>query len=310
MRHPRGLLGEDPGELMLVRDAELEAAHSLHRAPDGSAGQRRIPRWWLMPLAATVVASWWLVLSRGRGGFELSELASNLAVFLQRLSGSTTAGVPAFQQAGRLLDATRLAVDTVVMSVIAAGVAGGVALVTISFASHRLTSGQLTVVPGAAGWIVRSATRTLHVVTRSIPEYLWALIVVFILQAGILAGAAAIALHNIGVMGRLGADIIDDLDAAPLMALRSSGASTLQVLFYGIVPQVLPQLLTFLLYRWEVMIRASAVVGFVTAAGLGYALRLALARFDYTWIVVLLAAYVLMTFAVDLISNGLRRLAR
>ena len=92
--------------------------------------------------------------------------------------------------------------------------------------------------------------------------------------------------------GRLGSDVIDDLDAGPQESLRSSGASDLQILAYGVLPQVLPQFVTFLLYRWEVIIRASAVVGFVTAAGLGYQLRLGLSFFRYTDVALLLAIYI------------------
>lgn len=294
----------------LVRDAELEAAHSLRRTPLGAEAPRRVPVWWLLALGVLVAVSWWWVLTQGRGGIEWSELATNVTEFLQRLLGAPSAATPAFRETDAWGQAARLALDTVVMSVVAAGLAGGAALLSISFASHRLTAGPLAVVGRRTGRVLRTATRSAHVVTRSIPGYLWALLVVFVLRAGIVAGAVALALHNFGVIGRLGSELIDDLESAPLAALRSSGASTLQVLFYGVVPQVLPQMLTFLLYRWEVMVRESAVVGFVTAAGLGYALRLALARFDYTWITVLLAAYVLLTLLADLLSSALRRLAR
>lgn len=297
-------------EATLVRDADLEAAHSLRRLPPDAGTHRRVPSWWLLPLGLVVIASWWWVLAQGRGGPGWSALAANLELFLQRLTGSTPGVTPAFQQAASWGQAARLALDTVAMSVIAAGAAGGAALITIGFASHRLTSGPLAVVGGPTGRLLRGATRSIHVVTRSVPGYLWALIVVFVLQAGVLAGAAALAMHNFGVIGRLGSDLVDDLDPAPLSALRSSGAGTLQVVFYGVVPQILPQMLTLLLYRWEVMIRESAVVGFVTAAGLGYALRLALARFDYTWIAVLLLTYVGLTLTADLVSGALRRLAR
>lgn len=293
-----------------VRETELEAAHSLRRTSPGDGAPRRIPRWWLAALVATVVGSWWLILARARGGPGPGELGANLGAFLGRLTGAGLSSTPAFREAERWLEAGELAVDTVVMSVIATGLAGGVALVTIGIASRRLTSGDLAVLPAPLGVVVRAVTRGMYVVSRSIPEYLWALLVVFLLRPGILTGAIALALHNVGVMGRLGADLVDDLDDGPLSSLRSTGASTVQTMAYGVLPQLLPQLITFLLYRWEVMIRASAVVGFVTAAGLGYELRLALSRFDYTWIATLLLAYVALTFAVDLASAGLRRLAR
>lgn len=293
-----------------VRETDLEAAHSLRRTSSDELAPRRIPRWWVAALVATVVASWWLILSRARGGAGAGELGANLRTFLDRLAGRGLESTPAFRESERWLEAGELAVDTVAMSVIATGLAGGVALVTIGIASRRLTTGDLAVLPAPLGAAARATTRAMYVVSRSIPEYLWALLVVFALRPGILTGAIALALHNVGVMGRLGADLVDDLDDGALSALRSTGASTVQTVAYGVLPQLLPQLITFLLYRWEVMIRASAVVGFVTAAGLGYELRLALSRFDYTWIATILVAYVALTFAVDLASAGLRRLAR
>jgi phosphonate transport system permease protein len=115
---------------------------------------------------------------------------------------------------------------------------------------------------------------------------------------------------NFGVLGRLGAELVENLDPRPLKALRSSGASNLKLLMYGILPQVRPQLLTFVFYRLEVIVRASAVVGFVAAVGLGYQLRLDLSFFRYTDVAMLLVAYVLSVWLVDLVSIGMRRLAR
>jgi ABC-type phosphate/phosphonate transport system permease subunit len=294
----------------VVRDTDVEATHALRRVSGSPSAPRRIPRWWWLVAAALVVASWWFVLSRADGGPGAGQLAASLSRFLERLGGGDASTVPAFRQARAWREAGQLAVDTVVMSILAAATAGVAALATIGFASRRLTSGELSVLPAPLGWGLRTVVRGMHVVTRSIPEYLWALLVVLVLRPGIVTGALALALHNIGVMGRLGADLVDDLDDAPLGSLRAAGASTLQTVVYGVVPQLLPQLLTFVLYRWEVMMRASAVVGFVTAAGIGYELRLALSRFDYTWMTVLLVTYVGLTFGVDLISAGLRRLAR
>jgi phosphonate transport system permease protein len=292
------------------RDPEVEAAHALRRVSGSPSVPRRIPRWWWLVAGALLVGSWWWVLARADGGPGAGQLAASLSRFVERLGGSDASTLPAFRQAAAWAEAWRFAVDTVVMSILAAATAGVAALATVGFASRRLTAGELSVLPAPLGWALRTAVRGMHVVTRSIPEYLWALLVVLVLRPGIVTGALALALHNIGVMGRLGADLVDDLDDGPLGSLRAAGASTLQTVAYGVVPQLLPQLLTFVLYRWEVMIRASAVVGFVTAAGIGYELRLALSRFDYTWMTVLLATYVGLTFGVDLVSSGLRRLAR
>lgn len=293
----------------LVRDMDLEAAQAL-RPVRGQPTSHRIPRWWALVALAAVVAAWWLVLSQSRGAVVPGDLLASLVEFGRSLAGTSTTATPAYLQSAPWAQALALAVDTLAMSVVAAGLAGLGALLTLAFASRTLTTGPFAVTSPAVGRLVRGGVRALYTFTRAVPDYLWALIVVFLLKAGILAGALAMALHNFGVLGRLGADVVEDLEVSPLESLRSSGAGNLQILFYGALPQVLPQFLTFLLYRWEVMIRASAVVGFVTAAGLGYQLSQALAFFRYTEIALLLVVYVVVVFGVDLASAGLRRLAR
>jgi phosphonate transport system permease protein len=202
-----------------------------------------------------------------------------------------------------------LALETVAMSVLAAGLAGLGALATIAFAARSLTVGEF----GSGRPLARGsflAARGLHVVTRSVPEVVWALLLVFLVQPGVLAGALALALHDVGVMGRLGSDVVDDLDRAPLRSLRAAGAGKLALLAYGVLPQALPQLVTYLLYRWEVIVRASVVVGFITAGGLGYQLRLDLSFRRWTDVALVLLAYVLLVWTVDVVSSLLRRLAR
>lgn len=292
----------------LVRDTDLEAAQALGPAR-GRGGGRRIPAWWWGALATLVAWSWWMVLVRPGKAVVPPDVLGKIADFVGRLAGAE-ASRPAFVEGPLWSMAAGLAADTVAMSVIGAGLAAAGALATLAFASRPLATGDFALARPAVGRVLFGAVRGLYVVTRAIPDYLWALLIVLVLDKGLFAGAVALALHNLGVLGRLGAEVAEDLDAGPLRALRSSGAGNVQILAYGVLPQVLPQLLTFLLYRWEVMIRSSAVVGFVTTAGIGYELQSALIRFDYTLVALLLAVYVLVVLGVDLISGGLRRLAR
>ena len=82
------------------------------------------------------------------------------------------------------------------------------------------------------------------------------------------------------------------------------------MLMYGVMPQALPQFLTYLLYRWEVVIRTTIVVGFVAAGGLGREFRLSMSFFQYDEVTLLLACYLILVLGVDLVSAWLRRLAR
>ena len=153
------------------------------------------------------------------------------------------------------------------------------------------------------------AARAFFVITRGIPELLWALIIVFVFSPGVLAGAIALGIHNAGVLGKLGSEVVEGLDARPLKALRSSGAGRLQILAYGVLPQALPKFMTFLFYRWEVIIRTTIVVGFVAAGGLGLEFRIAMSQFKYSDVTLILMWYLIIVLAVDMAAAYLRRLA-
>ena len=102
--------------------------------------------------------------------------------------------------------------------------------------------------------------------------------------------------------------MVENLDPGPARALRAAGASNLQMFVYGIFPQALPQFLTYLLYRWEVVIRTTVVVGFVSAGGLGREFRLSLSYFHYTDVALIITWYLILVVAVDLLSAWLRQL--
>lgn len=298
---------------MSTTATRLEQAHAGPPPAPVPADRRRGTPWhgWAAVAAAVllVVAAWVTVLSAEASPLPpLPEVADRATRFAGDLLGVGVA-TPAYREADAWARVGALALDTVVMSVLATGLAGLGALATVAGASRSLTVGEFG--PGGPlGWAVHLLSRGLHTVTRSVPEVVWALLVVFTLRPGVLAGALALALHELGVLGRLGADVTDSLDREPLRALRATGAGRGALLVYGVLPQALPQLVTFLLYRWEVVLRASIVVGFITGAGLGLALRLDLAFRRWTDVALVLVTYVLLVLAVDVVSSLLRRLAR
>lgn len=292
---------------------ELEAAHAgrLHRV----APSRRVPAGAvvaLVVLAVGLVASWWYVLGpapEGTGLFS-GEAARRAGAFARRLVGIGTGAPVAYGDLEAWRRVAALAGETLAMSVLGAGLAALGALATIPFAARTLTHGRLASRHPAAGWSIFLVTRGTHTVGRAVPDLVWALLVAFVFGPGLLSGAVALGLHNYGVMGRLGADVVEDIDPEPIRSLRASGAGDLQVLLYGVLPQVLPQFLTFLLYRWEVIIRATAVVGFAANVGLGYELLRRVRLFDFTQVGLVILVYIILVLTVDVVSVGLRRLAR
>jgi phosphonate transport system permease protein len=153
----------------------------------------------------------------------------------------------------------------------------------------------------------RGATRLTLNALRSIPELVWAALLLISAGLGPLAGTLALALHTTGVLGRLFAEALENAPAGPGFALRARGVSEAQVFWYATLPSVLPQLLSYTLYRWENNIRAAAVLGVVGAGGLGQMLAFHMGLFQMPQTSsVLLAMMVLVAF-VDAASYGARR---
>jgi phosphonate transport system permease protein len=154
---------------------------------------------------------------------------------------------------------------------------------------------------------VRSPTRWLLNALRAIPELVWAALLLISAGLGPMAGTLALALHTSGVLGRLFAEAMENVPTGPGDALRTQGVGPLRVFFYATLPQVLPQLMSYTLYRWENNIRAAAVLGVVGAGGLGQLLSFHMGLFQMNKTATILAAMLLMVACVDTLSFGLRR---
>lgn len=162
----------------------------------------------------------------------------------------------------------------------------------------------------AAG-LLRAATRFLLNLLRSIPELVWAALWVIAAGLGPFPGTLALAAHTTGVIGRLFADTLENLPPAPARALRDNGAAPLAVFLYATLPQALPQMVSYALYRWENNIRAAAVLGVVGAGGLGQMLHFHLSLFQMEQAATVVIAMLAIVAAVDALSYALRgRLGR
>ena len=282
--------------------------------PEGRARQRiSTLRWSVYAAAILTAAAWGFILLGGDSG--LGDLFrertwQNAGRFLAGLSGAQTEGPSSFAQPGRWLETGRLALNTLAMSVLAIGIAGAGALALLMPGARTVSDGTLGGSPSRVGRAVYAGTRAFYTLTRAIPELVWAMLIVFFLSPGILPGALALGVHNLGIVGRLTSEVVENLDPAPARALRAAGASGPKVLLYGVFPQALPMFLTFLLYRWEVVIRTTVVVGFLNAGGLGREFRLRMSWFHYDEVALLLVWYLLLVVAVDVLSAQLRRRVR
>jgi phosphonate transport system permease protein len=153
----------------------------------------------------------------------------------------------------------------------------------------------------------RAPTRLVLNALRSIPELVWAALLLISAGLGPFAGTLALAFHTTGVLGRLFAEAVENAPPGPGFALRAQGAGTLRVFLYATLPQVLPQLLSYTLYRWENNIRAAAVLGVVGAGGLGQLLAFHMGLFHMGKTATILGAMLLLVAIVDAASYGARR---
>ena len=156
--------------------------------------------------------------------------------------------------------------------------------------------------------IARAPTRLLLNALRSIPELVWAALLLISAGLGPFAGTLALALHTSGVLGRLFAEAVENAPSGPGDALRAQGVGNVRVFLYATLPQILPQLLSYTLYRWENNIRAAAVLGVVGAGGLGQLLAFHMGLFQMNKTATILGAMLLMVALVDGASHGTRRL--
>jgi phosphonate transport system permease protein len=136
--------------------------------------------------------------------------------------------------------------------------------------------------------VLRPLALLVIVASRSVNALIWGLLLVAVLGPGVLAGIIAIALRSIGFIGKLLYEAIEEIDERQVDAIRASGASGAQVIAYGIVPQILPAFATIAVFRWDINIRESTVLGLVGAGGLGLALEASLNTLAWPQVTVIL----------------------
>ncbi|SDR87804.1 phosphonate transport system permease protein [Halopseudomonas xinjiangensis] len=160
------------------------------------------------------------------------------------------------------------------------------------------------------GWMGRSiryAARLLMIVLRSVPELVWALLFVRAVGLGPTAGVLAIAITYSGMLGKVYAEIYESVDQRPAQALLHVGSSRLAAFFYGLLPSAAQELTSYTLYRWECAIRASVVMGFVGAGGLGQMIDLSIRMFAGGEVATILATFLILVLFADQLSSLLRQ---
>lgn len=156
-------------------------------------------------------------------------------------------------------------------------------------------------------WITWFIGRFILVSSRSINTIVWALIFVAIFGPGAMAGIWAITFRSLGFMGKLIAEAIEEVDESTVEAIEATGASRLKVLLIGVLPQVLPVIFGTTMYRWDINIRESTVLGFVGAGGIGIELYSSINLFRWPEVSVMVFAILLVVILSEFLSATARQ---
>jgi len=239
----------------------LDAEHRIWRRQTPGTAALTVAGW-LAGLCAVGFAFWqisesteWMfVLDAGRAGADI----------LSRMVP------PEWSFTGKIL---RPLWDT--LSIATLGTALALVLATpVAFAAARNTSPSPRLLRPLAMFIIVSS--------RSVNALIWAMLLIAIVGPGTLAGTLAIALRSVGFLAKLLSEAIEEIDPKPVEAITAVGASPGQVITYGIVPQILPAFVGLTIFRWDINIRASTVLGFVGAGGIGLQLNAAMQALSWS----------------------------
>jgi phosphonate transport system permease protein len=267
-----------------------DAANEAYRLPPKLFEARCAACWFMVGLFVLTIASFWS-LDLQWAKFLSADALRKMGRFLAELLTPSTD--PAF-----LLKLAGASLETIAMSALGTLLAA-IAGIALALPASRTHPGD------PAYW--RTPTRLLLNGLRAIPELVWAALLIISAGLGPFAGTLALALHTSGVLGRLFAEAIENAPQGPAFALRVRGVPTTRVFVYSTFVQVLPQLLSYTLYRWENNIRAAAVLGVVGAGGLGQLLAFHMGLFHMGKTATILAAMIALVALVDVLSFGARR---
>ncbi len=242
-----GILGESPGWAL---------TRPLDEAPSPVLWTSTLRGWFVALLIELTVFTGWLVTE------------VQLVTFLTQFNKAADIVRGLVNPSSAVLhQGLILLVQTIFLAFMATAFAIPVAFVLSFFAARNLTRGS------ALARSLYNLVRAAMNFTRAVEPLVWALIFISWVGIGPFAGVLALWVHSVAALVKLYSEQIESIDHGPVEAIMATGASTLQVMRYGVVPQVIPPFLSFTIYRWDINVRMSTIIGFVGGGGIGYILK-------------------------------------
>jgi phosphonate ABC transporter permease subunit PhnE len=229
------------------------------------------------------------LLSRALTGLGAGAMAAGAGYFLGTWFNRGVVTIPLGEEAAALTESSYALGFAVVLGVLAA---------TYAFLRAHFDF--------SVGMVVYSIARTLMNIVRSIEPLIWAIIATIWIGLGPFAGTIALTLHTIAALGKLYSESIESIDPGPIEALQATGANRLQTIVYAVVPQILPPYISFTIYRWDINVRMSTIIGAVGGGGIGFILIQWIRQFQYdaaglaVWLITITVA------TLDYVSSNIR----
>jgi len=290
--------------------AEARAGSVAHQGFDAQRDYEsrttRTPRKIAISLAVFALFAWsFYATGFLNGAFSDSAIPARIVRFVSQMfppdvdpSFLRSLGRPLLQTIGISVMGTLIGIIVgVILSLPAAG---------ILIFSEKDEAGQRRWSDRVFRWLTYGAARLVLSLLRSIPELVWVLICIIAIGLGPFAGTLAIGVHTGGVLGKLYAETLEEAPAQPIEALRAMGARRLQILLWGIWPQVKPTLVSYTVLRWEMNLRVATILGLVGGGGLGQAIYNNVQLAFYARVSTLIAIIYILVITTDWLSDRLR----
>lgn len=277
---------------------DIITAQGSHMAPNADVKIQ-----WLLPSGNILFSM--LAKTDANGGF--------IAQVEVRPINATTNGVPSHLQAltavpvgnfipsQALKDVVNAIMVTIFMALLAT-TAGTVVAAPISFLAARNIMGNTWV-----GKAIYAITRSLLNITRSYDSLVLATVFALWLSFGPFAGVLALTVVTVASLGKLFSEAVESIDPGPLEAVRASGANSVQVILYAVIPQIIPDFISYIIYHWDINVRISTILGFVGGGGIGYYLSQRINILEYRKAGTAIWAIVAVVWAMDFLSAEIRK---
>lgn len=260
-----GAARADRGPRLVLSRSNGAIGDRVTATGEGFAPNRRGVLWWENQIGERQVLG--RFTTDGRGRFTLTFRAPEVQGTQNLVRAEVTTGEGPLRLSRTFIIVLDRMVETVFLALM--GTTMGVVLaIPLSFLGARNLVGHLP-----AGKVMYTLTRGFFNLARSIEALVLAIIFTVWVGLGPFAGVLALGVHSIASLGKLYSEAIESIDVGPIDAITATGASPLQVVRYAVVPQIIPQYLAFTIYRWDINVRFSTVIGFVGGGGIGFILQ-------------------------------------